>query len=66
MWAEFGHVVGEERGFMAGAGNRDVARAGVELVQVDASIGVDQYVLRNEPVEDGEVRDSAAKEEASR
>jgi hypothetical protein len=40
--AEFCHVVGEERGLVAGAGNGDVGEAGVEKVWVDAAIGVDQ------------------------
>ena len=33
---ELVHVVGEERGFMAGAGDGDVAETGVEQVRVDA------------------------------
>ncbi len=34
--AEFRHVVGEERGFVAGAGDGDVAEAAVEQVRVHA------------------------------
>jgi hypothetical protein len=39
---EFCHVVGEERGLAACAGNRDIAEAGVEQVGVDIRIGVDE------------------------
>jgi len=46
--AEFAQVVGKERGFMAGAGDGDVAEAGVEQVRVDAGIGVDQDTLGGE------------------
>ena len=42
LWAKFCHVVGEERGLVAGAGDGDVAEAGVEQVRVDAGIGVDE------------------------
>jgi hypothetical protein len=38
--AEFGHVVGEERGFMARAGNRDIAESRIEQVRVDAGIPI--------------------------
>jgi hypothetical protein len=43
---EFCHVVGEERGLVAGAGDGDVAKAGVEQVRVDASIGVNEDSFR--------------------
>ena len=42
LGAEFCHVVGEERGFMAGAGDGDVGEAGVEQVRVDARISVNE------------------------
>ena len=38
MRAELGHVVGEECGLVAGAGDGDVAEAGVEQVRVDAGV----------------------------
>ena len=43
--AEFRHVVGEERSLVAGAGDGDVAEAGVEQVRVDAGVGVDENAL---------------------
>ena len=46
--AEFCHVVGEERGLVAGAGDRNVGKAGVEQVWVDASIGVDEDAFGGE------------------
>ena len=46
--AEFRHVVGEERGLVARAGDGDVSEAGVEQVGVDAGIGVDQNALGGE------------------
>ena len=39
---QFRHVVGEERGLVAGAGDGDVAEAGVEQIRVDAGIGVNE------------------------
>jgi hypothetical protein len=42
LGAEFCHVVGEERGLVAGAGDGDVGEAGVEQVRVDAGIGVNE------------------------
>ena len=45
---EFCHVVGEERGLVAGSGDRDVAEAGVEQIRVDACIGVYKDALRGE------------------
>ena len=39
---EFCHVVGEERGLMAGARDGDVGEAGVEQVRVDTGIGVNE------------------------
>ena len=47
---EFCHVVGEERGLMAGAGDGDIAKAGVEQVRVDAGIGVDEDAFGGEPL----------------
>ena len=38
--AELVYVIGEKRGLMAGAGDGDVAKAGVEQVRVDAGVGV--------------------------
>ena len=46
--AEFCHVVGEERGLVAGAGDGDVAEAGVEQVRVDAGIGVNEDAVGGE------------------
>ena len=48
LGAEFCHVVGEERGLVAGAGDGDVAEAGVEQVRVNAGIGVDENALGGE------------------
>jgi hypothetical protein len=48
LWAELAHVVGKERGLVAGAGDGDVAKTGVEQVRVDAGIGVDQNALGGE------------------
>jgi len=45
---EFCHVVGEERGLMAGAGDGDIAEAGVEEVWVDAGIGVNENAFGSE------------------
>ena len=42
LGAEFCHVVGEERGLVAGAGDGDVAEARVEQVWVDAGIAVNE------------------------
>ena len=42
LGAEFCHVVGEERGLVAGAGDGDVGEAGVEQVWVDTGIGVNE------------------------
>ena len=46
--AEFGYVVGKERGFVAGAGDGNVAETGVEQVRVDAGIGIDENALGGE------------------
>ena len=46
LWAELCNVVGEERGLVAGAGDGDVAKAGVEQVRVDAGIGVNEDSFR--------------------
>jgi len=48
LWAELGEVVGKERGLVAGAGDGDVAEAGVEQVRVDAGVGVDEDALGGE------------------
>jgi len=48
--AEFRHVVGEERRLVAGAGDRDVAEAGVEQVRADAGIGVNEKAFGGEPL----------------
>ena len=48
LWAELGHIVREDGRLMAGAGDRDVAKAGVEQVRVDASVGVHQHTLGGE------------------
>ena len=48
LGAEFCHVVGEERGLVAGAGDGDVAEAGVEQVWVDAGIGVNEDAFGGE------------------
>ena len=40
--AEFFHIVGEERGLVAGAGDGNVAEAGVEQVRVNAGVGVNE------------------------
>ena len=42
LLAEFRRIVCEECGLVAGAGDGNVAEAGVEQVQVDAGVGVDQ------------------------
>jgi len=46
--AEFFHVVSEERGLVAGAGEGDVGEAGVEQVGVDAGIGVNEDAFGGE------------------
>jgi hypothetical protein len=46
--AEFGHVVGEEYGLVAGAGDGDIAKAGVEQVRVDAGVGVHKDTFSGE------------------
>jgi len=48
--AEFRHVVGEERGFVASARDGDVAEAGVEQVRVDTGIGVNENAFGGEPL----------------
>ena len=42
LGAKFCHVVGEEHGVVAGAGDGDIGEAGVQQVRVDAGIGVDE------------------------
>jgi hypothetical protein len=48
LWAELCNVVGKERGLAAGAGDGDVAEAGVEQVWMDAGVGVnkDPFISR--------------------
>ena len=48
LGTEFGHIVGEECCLMAGAGDGDVAKAGVEQVRVNVGIGVDEDALGGE------------------
>ena len=45
LWAELCNVVGKERGLAAGAGDGNVAEAGVEQVWVDAGVGMDEDAL---------------------
>ena len=45
---EFCHVVGEERGLVAGAGDGNVAEAGVEQVRVDPSVSVNENAFGGE------------------
>ena len=40
--SEFCHVVGGERGVVAGAGDRDIAKTRVEQVWVDTGVGVNE------------------------
>jgi hypothetical protein len=42
------HVVSEERGLVAGAGDGDVPEAGVEEIRVDARIGVNENAFGGE------------------
>jgi len=46
--AELGHVIGKYCGLVAGAGNGDVTKAGVEQVRVDACVGVYKDTLGGE------------------
>ena len=48
LGGEFFHVVSEKRGLVAGAGDGDVAEAGVEQVRVDAGIGVNEDAFGGE------------------
>ena len=48
LGAEFCHIVGEKRGLVAGAGDRDVGEARVKQVWVDARIGVNEDAFRGE------------------
>ncbi len=48
LGSELGHVVGVKCGLVAGAGNGDVAEAGIEQVGVDAGIGVDEDAFGGE------------------
>jgi hypothetical protein len=46
--AEFCHVVGEERGLVAGAGDGNIAESRVEQIRVDTDIGVDENAFGRE------------------
>ena len=46
--AELGHVVSKECGLVAGAGDGDVAKAGVEQGRVDGGVGVHYHPLGGE------------------
>jgi hypothetical protein len=48
LGTEFCDVVGEERRLVAGTGDGDVAKAGVEQVRVDAGIGVNEDAFGSE------------------
>jgi hypothetical protein len=48
LGGEFCHVVGEERGLVAGAGEGDVGEAVVEQIRVGAGIGVNEDTLGGE------------------
>jgi len=50
MGPEFCDVVGEERGLVAGAGDGNVAEAGVEQVRVDPSVSVNENAVGGEPL----------------
>jgi hypothetical protein len=45
---ELNHVVGIEGGLVAGAGNRDVSKAGIEEVRVNAGVGIYEDALCSE------------------
>jgi len=59
----FGGIVGNNCGLASGVGHGNIAKAGVEQVGVDASIGVDRYALRNEPLANSEARTQPAQKE---
>ena len=48
LWIEFGDIVGKYRCHVAGAGYRDIAKARIEQVRMDAGIGVHQDALGSE------------------
>ena len=50
MGGKFCQVVGEERGLVAGAGDGNVAEAGVEQVRVDPSVSVNENAFGGEPL----------------
>ena len=50
MGPEFCHVVGKDRGLVAGAGDGNVAEAGVEQVRVDPSVSVNENAVGGEPL----------------
>ena len=45
LGAELGYVVGKKGCIVAGAGDGDIAKTGVEQVWMDAGVGVDQDAL---------------------
>ena len=45
---EFCHIVGEECGLVAGAGDGDVGEAGVEQVWMDGRVGVNENAFGGE------------------
>jgi hypothetical protein len=46
--SKFCHVVGEERRFVAGTGEGDVAETGVKKIRMDAGVRVDEDTLGGE------------------
>ena len=50
MGRKFCQVVGEERGLVAGAGDGNVAEAGVEQVRVDPRVSVNENAFGSEPL----------------
>jgi hypothetical protein len=48
LWDELGCIVGKESGFVARAGDRDVAKSRIEQFRVDAGIGVHEDALGGE------------------
>ena len=50
MGPEFCQVVSEDRGLVAGAGDGDIAEAGIEQVRVDTGIGVNEDAFGGEPL----------------
>ncbi len=48
MRSEFGEIIGKDSGFLAGAGDGDVAEARIEQVRMDAGVGVHEDALGGE------------------